>query len=557
MAENHKPITSSTSSTGTASPPEPVDTSRPNTAEYRRRSLLDGLLDMDSWGRAMSYSGWTRPKSFGLPGLGAIGSLVAFAAFLIAILAVMVAGIKGLAVWSLVAAPPVALFRYRNRAGRDGWQIIGGHIGWQRRKHQRTHVFYRSRIGKVAHGEARLPGLLANSELLEAEDVYGQPFALIHLKSVRHYTVLIQVEPDGNALVDSETHDLWVTRFGQWLAKLAHEDALVGASVTVETAPDPGHRLSAEIDRLNPDGRINLSKNVLEDIRSSYPRGAAAVHAHIALTYNAKQRSGTERELSLRRGTGRRPRDEAAMAAVIAERLPAQIADLAACGVSAPAAMTAQQVCDYVRTAYDPEIASTVDACHADNEPTGITWAQAGPTATVCGWDWYRHDSGASTTFEMVDAPRGAVESRVLEPLLAAHDSIDRKRVTILYRPHDPATAASVADRDRRTAYGRLTARNGESRAHDERTLAVARATATAEASGAGLVRFSLLATATVNDMARLTDATAAVARMGRAAHVHLRSCRGVQDSAFTAALGVGVVLTAHTAIPSELREWL
>jgi hypothetical protein len=79
-----------------------------------------------------------------------------------------------------------------------------------------------------------------------------------------------------------------------------------------------------------------------------------------------------------------------------------------------------------------------------------------------------------SITWQMVDVPHGAVQSRILEQLLEADEHLARKRVTIIYRPHDPASAARVADADVRTASAGPPAR-GEVRAGESLALASAR----------------------------------------------------------------------------------
>jgi hypothetical protein len=245
------------------------------------------------------------------------------------------------------------------------------------------------------------------------------------------------------------------------------------------------------------------------------------------------------------------------MAALIAERLPGQLQGLNTTGLSGAEPLTAEDIAEHVRTAYDPHTASSIDALRTDGQPTGITWAEAGPTVAVAAWDSYRHDGAASITYEMVQPPQGAVESTILKTLLSPNDNVDIKRVSTLYRPHPPDEAADIADRDRRTAFGRATQRKGEARADDETRLVAARQAAAAQAAGAGMTRKSMLVTATVLDPERLKDAGATTQRLGRASQIALRPCRGVQDSAFVACLGVGVVLTKLTKLPSSLREWM
>jgi hypothetical protein len=49
--------------------------------------------------------------------------------------------------------------------------------------------------------------------------------------------------------------------------------------------------------------------------------------------------------------------------------------------------------------------------------------------------------------------PRGSVISSALSRLLAPNGDIDRKRVSLLYRPMDSARAAAVVERDQKNAF--------------------------------------------------------------------------------------------------------
>jgi hypothetical protein len=500
-----------------------------------------------------TYGGWIKPKGFGVFGLGTIGSAAGGLIIIIGLCLEMFLGLKVVAVWLCLALPPLGLFWYHNKSDRDGWQIIGGHGAWMRRKVSGTHIFLRGRIGLTAHGKAQLPGFLAKSELLYAEDVYGNPFGIVKLG--KHYSVMVKGAPDGSAPVGDETHNTWVAYYGQWLAHLGYEESLVGASFTVQTSPDPGHRLAGNVARLSPPNAPDLTKRVLGQVLTTYPRGEPSVHAHATITYNSDQLND-ERELSLRRDKEeKRPRNEGEMGALIAERLPAMLADLGATGVSGVRAMTPDEIAEYVRAAYSPEDSSAIDAARARGESAGITWADAGPMGTHCGWLVYRHGDAGSITYEMVEPPDSAVQSTILQPLLGAHDKVDIKRVTMLYRPHPAHKAPKIADRDRRTAFGIATERPGEAKADAEARLAAARSAAKSQQAGAGLCRFAMLVTATSNDADDVRDAGKATKRLGRSSQVGLRACRGVGDSAFVGALGIGLHLVEHTRLPN-MREW-
>jgi hypothetical protein len=64
-----------------------------------------------------------------------------------------------------------------------------------------------------------------------------------------------------------------------------------------------------------------------------------------------------------------------------------------------------------------------------------------------------------------------------------------------------------------------------------------------------------LLVTATVDDRAKLAAAAEVVDQLGGASRLRLRPCYGSQAAAFTAALGVGVVLPRHVLVPAGLRD--
>ena len=99
--------------------------------------------------------------------------------------------------------------------------------------------------------------------------------------------------------------------------------------------------------------------------------------------------------------------------------------------------------------------------------------------------------------------------------------------------------------------------RPGEARADHVVALDQARSAADEQATGAGLTRLSLLVTATVDDPDRLPAARACVEQLAAQARLRVRPCYGTQDVAFTAALGVGVLLTDASRVPDVLRDAL
>jgi hypothetical protein len=132
---------------------------------------------------------------------------------------------------------------------------------------------------------------------------------------------------------------------------------------------------------------------------------------------------------------------------------------------------------------------------------------------------------------------------------------VPRKRVTLLYRPMDAAGAPTALDRQVRAAINRAGRRRDLVHAHDSAEVRAALQAAQEEATGAGVVRFSLLVTVTADDEHELRQAGETVTRAGRQAQIRLRPVHGGQAAAFATALGVGVVPENHSLVPPGLRE--
>jgi hypothetical protein len=153
-------------------------------------------------------------------------------------------------------------------------------------------------------------------------------------------------------------------------------------------------------------------------------------------------------------------------------------------------------------------------------------------------------------------APAGHVFSNTLTQLLSPHPDIARKRVTLVYRPHDPASAAKTVERDRLDAQFAASGKKF-GRARDAISKSSADKSAEEEAQGAGLVRFGLIATATVLATSDLELAGVAMENMASASRITLRPAYGCQASAFAATLPLGLVLPSHLRVPQAIREML
>ena len=489
-----------------------------------------------------TYGNWRRPRAPGLWHLGLISSVLLFVGLIAVILVIALVGlIPGLVMLAVML--PVFLVTLRpDPHGQTPLQRLGMKLGWRRARASRSHLYRSGPLGRTPYGTFELPGVLAASQLSEARDTYDRPFAVLCHPWTSHLTVVLETEPDGAALVDQPQVDQWVGHYGQWLAALSEEAGLVSCQVSVETAPDPGTRLRQVIAGRQDPHAPSLARETLSEIVRVYPSGAADLKARVALTFNmvaaGRRRSATEtaRDLATRLGG-------------ITQRLHATGA-----GVAMP--VDAQRLCEIVHAAYNPRAAELLEAARAAGEPAELRWDDVGPAAADARPESYWHENAVSVTWAMSQAPRGEVRENVLARLIAPHGDIARKRVTLLYRVIDPGEAARIVERDLHNAEFRVnSATRPSARAVVEQHAA--RATAQEEARGAALVNFGMLVTATVLEQEQLRAAQAAVANLAPTARVSLRPVWGSQDSAFAAALPVGLFLPAHLNVPEAIRQAL
>jgi len=505
--------------------------------------MRDQVATAESAQRARTYGNWRRPASAGIAGMGALGTGLMMGGLVMMIVAMMVGGLVAAVVVAIIVGISLLMLMTKDKHGKSALQRMSTRIGWQRAKMAKHNVYRSGPIGRTAWGKFQLPGLLAPSQLSEYQDSYGRPFALLYYPSTRHFTIVINAEPDGASLVDEDQVDVWVAHWGQWLASLGHEPGIIAASVTVESAPDTGTRLRREVSHNMQDGTPAIARAMLTEVVQTYPEGSALVSARVALTFKGVDRNGKKRNDD---DVGRE----------LASRLPALTQSLNSTGAGAARPLTAQELCETIRIAYDPASAVLIDEARSQGMSPELSWTDVGPAGAQAYWDKYRHDSAWSVTWMMTQAPRGEVFSSVLSQLVGPHPDIDRKRVSLLYRPLDAATAARMVEADKRNASFRATASSRPS----ARSMAEARAadrTAQEEARGAGLVNFGMVVTGTVMSAEQIPDMIAAVDNLGATARVLLRPAYGSQDSAFAAALPLGLVLPSHLSVPAGLRESL
>ncbi|MFJ4787345.1 SCO6880 family protein [Streptomyces sp. NPDC088794] len=488
-----------------------------------------------------TYGNWRRPRRAGLGPLGLLGTFVIFGGLVATLLASLISLYA-----AIIVFVPVVLFliplAIRTQDGRNVYQLFALRVGWWRRKAAGAHLYVSGPLSARPGGRFRPPGLLNKVTASEGRDAYDRPFGILHHPQRDLYTIVLGCDPDGGSLIDPDQVDVWVALWGEWLARLSHEPGLKGATVIVETAPDPGTRLAHEVlPRIHPNAPA-AARAVMEEVVDRYPSASSEMHTYVTLTYGNP--------------AGQKRRKEDVMTE-LAIRIPGLLSGLVAAGGGAAYPLSAERIAEVVRVAYDPAVAADVLNARALEGGTGLEWDDAGPAAAVETVNAYQHDSGVSRTWMLTLAPRGTVRSSVLRGMLEAAPGTRRKRVALVYRAIDPATSARIVEADRRSAQFMATSGKGMVQARAASEVRAAEQTAAEEASGAGLVEFSLMLTVTVDNLEELADASVTVRNLTAASRVLMRPADRMQAAAFSCTLPAGILPWEQTLVPHELQEAL
>ncbi|MET7074247.1 SCO6880 family protein [Trueperella pyogenes] len=491
-----------------------------------------------------TFGNWVKPEASGLGKLSGLATILLFVGLVSVVIVQSIFGFLEAFIVLVLFASVIALFTVRDRYGYSLAEKIGGHVIFWRAKRRGENLYRSGVFGGSPWATFQLPGILASTKIAEFEDAYKRPFAIIHSPSVSTYSVVLASEPDGEALVDEDQIELWVARYGMWLASLGQEQGLVGAQVIVETAPDTGTRLKQEILNNIAQSASPVALRMLEEVQHAYPSGSALVRVYVTLTYEA----------AVRKGMRKRAMDD--VARDFATRLPGLTQALAGTGAGMVRPVKASELRKIIRCAYDPQAEALFDEAALTGQEVDLGWEDCGPVSTDARRGDYIHDSGVSVSWVMSDAPRGLVQSNVLARLLAPQPTIPRKRVALLYRPIDAARTATIVEADRARASVRYTgSKTGNARA----AIALAKADATAkeEARGAGLENFGMVITATGTFSSDMAEIEAIVESLAASSRLQIRKAWGGQDAAFVFGLPVGVVPLKFSPVSETLKEAL
>ncbi len=481
---------------------------------------------------ARTYGGWRRSRSIGLLGLGPAATFVLLGALGTLVLLAAVS-LKAF----LYAAPPAAVVAAASLARVGGIplaQLAAQRLRWWRGT-MGGHTTYRAEVVLRHTGALQLPGALAATELLSAEDGFGGHYGIVRDRHTGFLTATVCVAPVSTWLADRADAEVWVANWGAWLASLGYVPALRWVTVTVDTAPDPGSTLADQVAAAIDPAAPQAARQIIGQLVAAAPAAAADVGTRVSVTFDPA-------------GFTTGPKTVAGAVTETGRTLPGLEYALGGCGVTVLGRATAAGIAGIVRTAFDPAVRGEVNRLlHAGAAAASagqLDWASAGPAGAEERWDCYRHGSGISVTWAWREAPRQNVHSDVLARLVAP--GAYPKRVTLQYRPFPAAAAARTLENEVRAAdfrheYHRRTRRDVTAReAHDH---ARARQAAAEEAHGAGVSLLALYVTVTVTDPTQLAHAVADTEAAAESSKIRLQRMYRSQAAGFTATLPCGICL--------------
>lgn len=483
-----------------------------------------------------TYGNWIQQRSAGLGGAGLLGTACLMGGLVFALLGLMVGGV-------IPALVLLAIFGLAFTAtGTPIGRRFARRVGFTRQRRAGEHQWRSGMFTRNKNASIRLPGMLGKTTLLERDDAFGNPFVVI--KNPRKgglYTIVARCVAEGPWMQDQDRINSWVAGFGGVLAATGQETALVCAKAITDTAPDPGGRLSAMVHSLRDTDAPSVATAVMDECLADYPSASSENITYLELTF---------------RGRGlHRKGDETAMLSELARKVPGVLGQVHAAGGGSVDMVTKAELPRLVRAAYDPAAQKYLEQAELAGDGHHVEWHDAGPVACQESWDHLLHDSGQSITWEMFGAPRAAITELALSGLLMPHRDFTRKRVALIFRPHTPEESAKVSETDANTAT--FTAQQGKKRVSATGTLRMKATEQSRQevASGAVLIRLSILITATVTDAEDLVQAAATVESRAGAVPIRVRRSYGSQAAAFAATLPVGFVPWEHTVVPDKVRE--
>ena len=412
---------------------------------------------------------------------------------------------------------------------------------WRRHVKRGEHVYISGLFSRVPGGRTSLPGVLYNTRLHEGwvQHQSRQKFGVIEMPATHQTTVSIECWPQGNEAIDQDAVDVSVFNWGTFLKYLGETPDVDAAVVVLETGPETGNRLAREVVELVSERRPGgpLPTAVMTEKAAMLPHGSVRMWARVSITFRAT--------------TAERRKNAPEQIKEISRRMGGILTVLADANLN-PRMLAADEMVTIAKRAYSPGTHDMMERAEMERDGLGhdVGWEDAGPIASKEGKSWYYHDGCYSTTWQMDAAPTSAITETVLRPLLDANGDLIRKRVAIIYRPHSPAEAASIATSDYKHALsGRNSHRKGVGSVDADLRVEATSRQREEQGRGHGLTRFGVLITVTMPEDGDKPNADAITKGLAIRSQLRIKRMFLQQAPAFASSIGLGVMLPDHASV--------
>lgn len=406
------------------------------------------------------------------------------------------------------------------------WVPITGHWLWRKVARQTA---YRRRIAKPRPaGTLALPGDAAGLRQVEDPETGA---VMVHDPHQQTLTAILEVNHPAFVLMDPGEQERRVHAWGRVLSTVCRSGRVARLQVLERTLPDSGSGLTqwwAEHGRDDGSWVANTYRELIERAGPTGERHITTISVQLDMRAAARQIRAAGGSL---RGA----------AAVLGQEMHTLTTALRAADLKPSDWYTPGQLAVMLRTAYDPQVASSLDRAG----DLGRDLATAGPVAVEETWSRLRSDSAHHAVLWISQWPRAMVYPGFLAPILLS--SGIRRSVTMLCDPVRSDQAARdirkkkteyISDAAQRQRIGQI---EDASQSAEYQDVLQQEADLTA---GHGVLRFTGLIAVSADTVDELDAAVAAIEQAAIQASCETRLLVAQQAQAFVAAalpLGRGI----------------
>lgn len=391
--------------------------------------------------------------------------------------------------------------------------------------------------GELPDGSYRLPGALAPTECQNYQSSFHQPFGMVWDSKRDVGTVFMSVAAPGLQLLDQKFIDAMVAQWAALLREAGTSTSIIQVAASVVSTKDSGMRLPLAVAKHRSyagDAEIPLAaREIMDEVLELENQALPRIEHTISMTFSARANS--------KEGVAARSRSE--LAEEIATVIDSFEKTLSAAAAGTVRLMDAQSITDSFYSAFNPGQAHSIDVARLSDGGTNLRWEEAGPTYAEAHKDYYEHGDYFTKSFQMWRPPSTLFMEDSLRPLLSPDNRLEKKRVTLIYRPLAQDTSHEIA---LSTVNDALFEGNQKGKKGGSRSAVLvqkAQQTENEMAHGATLVPFTMVVSATVDNPKDFARVSSDIRRAGATGvNLGLREATYSHDTAFALGLGAGLV---------------